>query len=147
MQSFRGLPHRLQKIAERDGITYYDDSISTIPEATVQAILSIPDVKTVLIGGMDRGIDYSVLEKFIADNPQYHYILMYSTGRRIRDELKENGSLVYYEEDLENAVKKAKELTRKGEAVLLSPAAASYDHFKNFEERGDCFKNLVLGEV
>ncbi len=140
----KGLPHRLEYVGRKGDVTYYDDSISTIPEAAISALESIPDAATILIGGMDRGIDYTKLTDYIPAHPEYRYICMYASGKRIYD----TGVIstlpnVYYEEDLEAAVKKAVEITRKG-AVILSPASASYDHFKNFEERGDCFKKLVM---
>ncbi len=140
----KGLPHRLEYVCRKGEVTYYDDSISTIPEAAIGALKSIPDACTVLLGGMDRGIDYTGLTDYMTQHPEYNYICMYASGRRIYD----TGVIstlpnVYYEEDLEAAVKKAVEITRKG-AVILSPASASYDHFKNFEERGDCFKKLVM---
>lgn len=143
LKSFNGLAHRLQNVGNVGGVDYYDDSISTIPQATISAARSLKNTGTLLIGGMDRGIDYSILLNFIAENPQYRYILMYESGKRIFDSL-ENTQSSYYVEDLEKAVKKAKEITLPGEACILSPAAASYGYFKNFEERGDVFKSLIF---
>lgn len=143
LKTFTGLAHRLQKVASVNGVDYYDDSISTIPQATISAAKSLTNAKTLLIGGMDRGIDYSVLEKFIQENDNYNYILMYETGSRILKELNESFSYVYIVKDLEEAVSKAKEVTEAGCACILSPAAASYGYFKNFEERGDVFASLV----
>ncbi len=139
-----GLPHRLEYVCRKGEVTYYDDSISTIPEAAISALQSIPDACTILIGGMDRGIDYSKLTDYIPKHPEYNYVCMYASGRRIYDtDVISTLPNVYYAEDLDTAVKKAEEITIKG-AVILSPAAASYDHFKNFEERGDCFKKAVM---
>ena len=139
-----GLPHRLEYSGRRGDVTYYDDSISTIPEAAISSLESIPEAKTILLGGMDRGIDYNKLTDYIPAHPEYNYICMYASGRRIYD----TGVIstlpnTYYEEDLKAAVKRAEEITDKG-AIILSPASASYDHFKNFEERGDCFKSLIM---
>ena len=138
------LPHRLEFIGEKDGVRYYDDSIATIPEAVICAVAAIDRVQTVIIGGMDRGIDYSVLEQFIKDNEQYTYIFMYDTGKRIYGALepRKNYFLV---EDLEAAVKTAKGATAAGMACVMSPAAPSYGVFKNFEERGEKFKEYVMG--
>lgn len=144
IKEFKGLPHRLEFIGEIDGVKYYNDSISTIPEATIMAIESLPDVDTVLIGGMDRGIHYEELIKYLQNSYVKNIILMYDTGRRIYDSLKRDG--VRYVEDLENAVEIAKVVTEKGKTCLLSPAAASYGFFKNFEERGEAFSKLVKGE-
>ena len=140
------LPHRLEFVGEKDGVRYYDDSIATIPEAVICAIGAISEVQTVIIGGMDRGIDYGVLEAFTEKNPQYNYIFMYDTGKRIYGEMKdseqcENRFLV---ETLEEAVALAKKITVEGKACVMSPAAPSYGVFKNFEERGDKFKEYVM---
>ena len=143
--AFRGLPHRLEPVGKVGGIDFYDDSISTIPAATIEALRAIPNAQTVLVGGMDRHIDYQLLEDFIREHGEYQYILMYETGARI---LKELGELpcCHYREDLAGAVALAKEITAEGRACLLSPAAASYGYFKNFEERGDVFAALARGE-
>jgi len=147
LKTFTGLAHRLQKVATIDEVDYYDDSISTIPQATISAATSLKNAKTLLIGGMDRGIDYTVLQDFIPNHKEYIYICMYESGKRIYDAVKqagiEEGIALYYVLDLEAAVAKAKEVTPKGYACILSPAAASYGYFKNFEERGDVFASLV----
>ncbi len=142
---FTGLSHRLEAVGEVDGVRFYDDSISTIPEAAISALNSISGAETILIGGMDRGIDYSKLIDFIKGHSEYKYICMYASGKRIYDSDKIAAmSNTYYVENLQEAVKLSKEITKKGAAVILSPAAASYGYFKNFEERGDVFKALVL---
>lgn len=142
MKHFKGLPHRLEHIGDVNGVAFYDDSISTIPEATISAVKSIPNVQTVLVGGMDRGIKYDVLIDFIRKNPQYQFICMYESGKRIYDAV---GTCVQcrYVPDLEPAVAEAKKITAQGNACVLSPAAASYGYFKNFEERGEVFKKYV----
>lgn len=143
MKRFKGLPHRLEHIGDVNGVAFYDDSISTIPEATISAIKSVPGVQTVLIGGMDRGINYDVLIRFIKENKQYKYICMYDSGKRIYDAVGECAQCRYVP-DLELAVSEAKQITESGKACVLSPAAASYGYFKNFEERGEIFKQYVL---
>ena len=151
LKSYQPLPHRLQPLGEKDGIKYYDDSISTICETTIQALNTLKDVDTVLIGGMDRGIDYSELINFLSGHKVPHIILMEATGKRILEEIL-NGYPDFQDKDrlvltdhLEDAVAKAKELTRPGHSCLMSPAAASYGIFKNFEERGEVFARLVSG--
>ncbi len=144
LRTFEALPHRMKKIGTYAGIDWYDDSISTIPEAAISALESIPGAETVLIGGMDRGISYTLLEDFIREHREYKYICMYATGERIVKELGTELPGVYYEPDLEGAVKKAFEVTEEGKGCVMSPAAASYGYFKNFEERGDRFKELVI---
>ncbi len=149
--SFEPLPHRLQNIGTLDGVTYYDDSISTICDTAIQALTSIKNAGTVLIGGMDRGIDYNDLIRYLSTSKVEHIICMYATGKRIYDEIHEahkdfiNPDRLVLTDTLENAVDIAKKLTGKGTACVLSPAAASYGYFKNFEERGDRFRELVMG--
>lgn len=142
LSDFDGLSHRLQYVGEVDGVSYYDDSISTIPNAAIKALESVKNAKTILIGGMDRGINYDVLIDFINTHGEFNYIFSYDSGKRIFDSIK-RGSNCFYVPDLEGAVALAKEITFKGEAVLLSPASASYGYFKNFEQRGEMFKEYA----
>lgn len=150
LRTYEPLPHRLHYIGEKNGVRYYDDSISTIGETTIQALKSIPAVGSVLIGGMDRGIEYDDLISFLSENPVPHIILMAATGKRIYQEIQEHypsfrqPERLTLADSLEEAVKKARELTPPGSACILSPAAASYGIFKNFEERGDMFEKLVF---
>ena len=139
---FEGLRHRMQFAGNIGGVDYYDDSISTIPEAAIAAIRSIPNAGTILLGGMDRNIDYDILIDFIRNNNQYNYVLMYKSGARIYAEV-EDLSCCRYCEDLESAVRLARRITPAGKACILSPAAASYGYFRNFEERGDVFQQLI----
>ncbi len=141
LSDFGGLPHRLQFIGNRDGIDYYDDSISTIPSATIEALGAVPNAKTVLIGGMDRGIAYDLLIEYVNAHNEYEYIFAYDSGKRIYDSVEKTPNC-HYVPDLEAAVKLATEITPAGSAILLSPASASYGYFKNFEERGDVFRSL-----
>ncbi len=146
MHIFKGLPHRLEYIGKIDDIFYYDDSISTIPEATINAINSISNVQTVLLGGMDRKINYDSLVEFIRKNRQLQFICFYASGKRIFQSV--NGcSNCHYVADLKNGVLLAKKITEKGKACILSPASASYGYFKNFEERGEIFKKYVLSQM
>ncbi len=150
--SYVPLPHRLQYIGTVDGVAYYDDSISTIDETTIQALNTIGNADTVLIGGMDRDISYVNLEEYLASSKVAHIILMEATGKRIYREIMENmpdfagKDRLYVVEHLQDAVALAKEITKKGGSCILSPAAASYGIFKDFEKRGECFKKLVLEE-
>ncbi|MDO5107946.1 MAG: hypothetical protein Q4D39_06695, partial [Coriobacteriaceae bacterium] len=86
---FSGLPHRLEHVGKIGGVDYYDDSISTIPEAAIAALASIPNAATLLVGGMDRGIDYSLLTAFIEKHPEYRFICMYASGKRVYDTVAE----------------------------------------------------------
>lgn len=142
--SFKTLPHRLEAFLKVDKVTYVDDAIATINEACIQGITSLKDVSTVLIGGLDRGIDYTDLETFLKNSDVENVILMYDTGKRIYEELdgQSNPSKYHLVNDLKEATLLAIELTKEG-ICLLSPAAASYDHFKNFEQKGETFKSYV----
>ena len=139
---FKTLNHRLELVGTYDGITYYDDSISTIPEAAINAVLALDNVNTILLGGMDRGVDLSKLYSFLKTSNVENIICMYKTGEYIYNELKDYKTC-YLVKDLAEAVAKAKEVTKKDTICLLSPSSASYGYFKNFEERGDKFQELV----
>lgn len=145
MADFETLPHRLEYIGEKNGVLYFDDSISTIPEAAISACECIPEAQTLLVGGMDRGIEYEKLIEYMKKRTDLTFICMYESGERICREGGFEGERFIKAADLEDAVKKAAEVTEKGRACILSPAAASYGYFKNFEERGEVFKKLVFG--
>ena len=138
---FRPLAHRLEDLGEFHDIRFVDDSISTIGQSCISALQALPETDTVLIGGMDRGIEYNELEEYLYGRNDLHIIFMYDSGHRIYDEMQKKGMLqqAYLCNDLLEAVELAKKITAKHRTVLLSPAASSYDHFKNFEERGDRF--------
>lgn len=150
IQSFQPLPHRLSPVGEYGGIRWYDDSISTACETCMQALNSLPDTDTVLIGGMDRGINYKPLLDYLADSPVPHIILMSDSGRRIYEEAAAYPETLLqrmrYAGDLPAAVALAKEITAQGKICLMSPAAASYNVYKNFEKRGEHFQALAKGE-
>lgn len=146
--TYETLPHRLQFVGIYGGVRFYDDSISTICDTAIQALESVPGVETILLGGMDRGIDYTELIDYLNESPVPNIILMEDTGKRILKEINarphfRDTSRLFLVEHLEDAVKKAKEVTRPGKSCVLSPAAASYGIFKNFEERGERFQEFV----
>lgn len=147
--SYETLPHRLQYIGTVDGVKYYDDSISTICDTAIQALNSVKDAATILIGGMDRGIDYRELIEFLSGHDIANIILMAATGRRIYEEIQssytdfQDKSRLHLVDTLEEAVLLAKKITPQGKSCVMSPAAASYGIFKNFEERGEVFNRLV----
>ena len=146
LDEFAPLHHRLEKIAVKNGVTYVNDSISTIGQASIAALASLPETDVILIGGMDRGIGYEELEDALASRRDLHVIFMYATGKRIYEEMEAKGQLherMHRCADLAEAVNLSAALCRKGHIVLLSPAASSYDHFRNFEHRGEVFAELV----
>lgn len=144
--SFDPLAHRLEYVDTVRGIRWYDDSISTACATAIEAVRSVPDAGTILIGGMDRGIDYSSLVEFLGAS-DLNVICMETSGKRVYDMMlsavPENAERIHYVPHLEDAVKLAAQITPEGKSCVLSPAAASYGIFKNFEERGDAFKKLV----
>lgn len=148
LKSYAPLPHRLEYIGEVRGVKYYNDSISTICQTAIQAVETIPNVSTIIIGGMDRGIDYTELEEYLIKSTKLkNIIFMYATGKRIYNELNVNEkscmACLHLVENLQQAVEKAVEVCCEGEACVMSPASASYGDFVNFEERGSEYTRLV----
>ncbi len=144
VNSFRPLPHRLEYAGTYGGITFFNDSISTVPQSAVAAVKSIGKVDVLLLGGYDRGIDYSGLAAFLAKEKIPYLFFLGKAGKVMYELLKKTGtsSQMFLTEYMEEAMKKIKSLPEV-KTVLLSPAAASYDAFHNFEHRGDTFKALV----
>lgn len=145
LESFNGLEHRLEKVGVFRGVTFYNDSISTVPQATIEALKTIKDTDTLILGGFDRNINYQILYDFLKRSTVSNVIFTGPAGKRMLSEfskLKPRQSL-YFEESMENIVSKAFDITEKGKVCLLSPAASSYDKFKNFEERGASFKKAI----
>jgi UDP-N-acetylmuramoylalanine--D-glutamate ligase len=146
LSSFRPLPHRLETVAERDGVLWVNDSISTTPESTIAALASFADREIVLIGGgQDRGQDYTGLAGRLAATGA-SVVGLPSTGQRLIAAARRAGvpqRRAIESVDIRAAVGLARTLARPGAVVLLSPAAPSYDHFRDFEERGERFRALV----
>lgn len=142
--SFKTLSHRLEIFHnnEKHNIKFVDDSISTIPEATIMAIKAFKDDNIFLIlGGFDRKQDYNELAKFLKNSRNIRKIfLLGDTGKRLQNEF-DNAN---YFDSLEELVLAIKNDNLENVTVLLSPAAASFDKFKNFEERGNRFRELML---
>lgn len=138
---FKSLPHRLEYVGCFDGVEYYDNCIGTVPVATIEAIRALKNVDTLIIGGMDRGIDYSEFIEFLNNSDVSNIVCMPKTGHDIAKQLNSEKAIVV--ETLEEAVEISKKVTKKGMSCLISPTAASYGFFKNFEEKGDKFQELV----
>ncbi len=145
IMTFKAPEHRLEKVGELSGITFYNDSKATNPEASIVAIKSFNDSNVVLIaGGRDKNTD---LKEFCSEikNHIKTVILIGEAGERFATNLKENGfDNIIFEETLENAIDKSIEL--QPDVVLLSPACASFDMFKSYEHRGEVFKEYVLSK-
>lgn len=142
---FKGLPHRMEYVGEFEGIKFYNDSIATIPEATIHALKSIENVQTIILGGFDRGIDYRQLIDFLITNKPLNLLLLGKVGQILYSQLIGIGyeGKMIMAESLKDAVNYAFIMTEKGKTCLMSPAASSYDSFKNFEDRGDQFKKNI----
>lgn len=137
------LPHRLQKVHD-DGRQWVDDSISTIPEATIAALRAFPTTPvTLLAGGFDRDQDHGSLVDEVISRDDVLVVTMPDTGGRLAAALRAAGHDVVQADDLPTAVGVADERTPRGGVVLLSPAAPSYGTFRSFEDRGDQFATLA----
>ena len=145
LYTFQPLEHRQEFVGTFGGVTFYNDSISTIPQAAIAAMQTIKHVTFLLLGGFDREIDYSPLIEYLTKNPIPHILYTGKAGQRMTEMLKKAG----YQGDIKNfkdlneAFEIIKSLSKNGDVCLLSPAAASYDQYKNFEERGRLFKKLA----
>lgn len=143
---FNPLEHRLENCGTIAEITFFNDSISTIPESTIEAVKTLPDTDTIILGGFDRGIDYTGLIEFLSASSIRCFIFTGPAGNRMMTlMLKKQHSQkhILWMDDWKRLPELILENTRKGKICLLSPAASSYDRFKNFEERGRFFKQTV----
>ncbi len=139
---FRGLPHRQQELGDIDGVLYVDDSISTAPESTAAALdVYAGHAITLIVGGYDRGIDYGKLVTRLAAEAVRAVICLGVSGERIYAALGTVGGppTTVLAQSMEDAVADAKRMTQTGGVVLLSPAAPSYGHYRDFAERGRDF--------
>jgi UDP-N-acetylmuramoylalanine--D-glutamate ligase len=145
LRTFRALPHRLQTLGERDGVTFIDDSIATTPQATLEALASLGDrAITVLVGGHDRGLDWRAFAAAVRRTPPHAIVAMGANGPRIAGVLRETGGGYRLESAhaLEEAVVIAHRITPVGGVILLSPGAPSFDQFRDYAERGATFAKL-----
>lgn len=142
INNFKGLPHRMEYVGTYDDVSYYSDTIATIPAATIAAIKSLKKVGTLIFGGMDRGINYGELVDYLNKCDIENIICMPTTGEKVGKQLLQNKN-IYFVNTLEEAVILARDVTRKGTICLLSPAAPSYEYYKNFEEKGFAYQELI----
>lgn len=145
VESFKGLPHRLEYVGTFRNIKFYNDSIATAQEATISAVKAVGDVDTLILGGMDRGLDYHPLVEFLKHSNVRNILLLPDTGAKIEQIFAEDRYVqgLIRVKNMEEAVKMAYEVTNPSQSCLLSPAAASYGFYKNFEERGEDYCRLV----
>lgn len=148
IESFRGLKYRMECIGNVKGVTYYNDTIATIPEATISAIESLKIVDTLIFGGMDRKIDYLDFIEYLRNSSVRNLICMPTTGFIIGKILEGScNKNVFMVQTLEEAYQVSKKYTEKNKICLLSPAAASYEFYKNFEEKGAAFEKLIRDDL
>lgn len=141
---FEGIEHRMEPVGEYRGISFYNDCIATVPTAVMCSVEALSP-QTLIIGGLDRGIDYTDFAADLENSGVEVIIGTKTTGHKIIDMMLSAGTKkqLVKAENLEEAVKTAFEKTQKGRVCVLSPAASSYNEYKNFEEKGRCFKELV----
>lgn len=143
IKKFKPLSHRMEYVGKYNDINFYDDAIATIPDATINAVKALKNVDTLIFGGMDRHIDYNLLIEYLNTGVVRNLICMPTTGYMVADKLTNKDINIYKIESLEEAVKLAKEVTEKEKICLMSPAAASYEYYKNFEEKGNAYQEFV----
>ena len=149
LEEFGGLEHRLELVGEKNGILFYNDSLATIPEASIEAMEALRDTETLIAGGHDRGLDYSCLAEYLKNGQIKTLILFPPTGARIWEEICKTTSEASRPEKfdvttMEQAVRIAAAETQPGKICLLSPASASFGIFKDYKDRGEQFKHEVL---
>jgi UDP-N-acetylmuramoylalanine--D-glutamate ligase len=144
LKQFPGVPHRLEFVQTVDGIRFYNDSKGTNTDAAIKAMEAIPGRKVLIAGGYDKGGEFDTFAGAVKQHASY-VVLIGQVARRLAEALSAVG-FDYFEHapSLDEAVSKAYRVAKAGETVLLSPACASWDMFRDFEDRGDQFKEAVL---
>jgi UDP-N-acetylmuramoylalanine--D-glutamate ligase len=141
VKEFRAVEHRLELVATINGVTFYNDSKATNVDATVKALESFPANIHIILGGKDKGSDYTVLNPLLRERVKRVYLIGAATDK-IASHIQ-NSTAVIRSGTLERAVRQAFEAAKPGDVVLLAPACASFDQFENYEHRGRVFKELV----
>lgn len=146
-KEFKGLEHRLEEVATVEGVTYYDDSISTTPDTAIAAMNAFTEPLVLFLGGSDKGADFTELGQAIANAEHVKgIVLIGATSEKIKASLNQAGVQIPLQEGaqtMQDAVMQARAMSMPGSVVVLSPACASFDMFKNYKDRGDQFKEAV----
>ena len=142
--TFKGVEHRLEFVREFDGVKYYNSSIDSSPSRTAAALSALSQKPIVICGGYDKQIPFEPLADALNKKAKA-VVLTGATAEKINDALRSSNSRIdiYFEKDFERAINLAKDIAKKNDIILLSPACASFDLFKNFMERGNKFKEIV----
>jgi len=151
LASFRPLPHRLEPIRGPDGMSWINDSIATTPYATLAALQASPPHPVLIVGGLDRGADWRMVAEFCRENPLGGLVGLPDNGPAICKLVSDAGGVqagrVSNVGNMAEAVAAAQALSRPGGVVLLSPGAPSFPRFRDFEQRGETFRNVVTDMV
>jgi len=142
VMDFKAVEHRLEFVTTIRGVDYYNDSKATNVDATIKALESFPSHIHLILGGKDKGSDYTVLNDLLRQRVKRVYTIG-AAATKIESQIK--GVEVVHAETLDNALRKANALAQPGDVVLLAPACASFDQFKSYEHRGRVFKEIVRG--
>ena len=147
LKTFRGVEHRIERVRELDGVTYINDSKGTNVDSTIKAVQTMTEPTVIILGGYDKHTSFDPLAREISASPSIRQaVLIGETAPLIRNALERAGFReTEFAETLGQAVEKARDSADKGWNVLLSPACASFDMFKDYEERGRVFKDIVNG--
>lgn len=149
IKNFRGLEHRLEEVWQVNGVTYFDDSFSTVPETTIAAIRAFTEPEILIAGGSDKGSDFSELGEVISKAKNIKtVILIGEMAEKIEAAIEKAGGkvqLIKGCKDMPEIVATASNAAAPGDVVVLSPACASFDMFKNYKDRGEQFKRAVRG--
>lgn len=146
VKKFKGLEYRLEKVNEKNGISYYNDSFATTPEATQTALKSFTSPIILLASGAEKKSDFSKLAKDIKKKVKYLILFKGEATNRIKKEVLKTGfnsKNIYIASSMNDAVAKAKKQAVKGDIILMSPACASFGMFKNYKDRGKQFTKLA----
>ena len=143
LTTFQAVEHRLEQVAEINGVRFINDSKATNVNATYYALESMKQPTVWIVGGTDKGNDYTEIEDLVKRKVKA-IVCLGLDNQKIIDFFKEKKELIYSTSSMEDAVKTAKSLSKSGDTVLLSPCCASFDLFENYEDRGNKFKKEVL---
>jgi len=141
VRNFKAVEHRLEYVATIRGVEYYNDSKATNVDATIKALESFPANIHLILGGKDKGSDYTVLNDLLRQRVKRVYTIG-AAADKIESQVREAAEIVHAE-SLDSAVQRASASAQPGDVVLLAPACASFDQFRNYEHRGKVFKELV----